>query len=368
MSRLTSGAVGGAMSGTQAATAGKAFKELGKIKPKQWKGMKDTMKTMASQGLLSAITNFIMNLKVVQMIMKPINALFKVFINAVMKPLFPVLQPLIKALMRMMPIIEELGTLIGERLAVFMEALMPFIIELIDMLVDDIIPLVMEIIVEFDFLIPIFLELIPLLRFAIMGLRILISWIRILVGWIFGGSPGLIPGFEILAKIVEVVVKGIYDLVNLAFTFLITIITKANDAIQMIISAIQWLVNLIVGSLIGGINSITRALNAFAGVLREIRLLIQSITGGGGGRGGSGGGGGFNLGDYIPSFQGGGRTGNYEGLATVHKKETIIPDEELGQLGGTTVNINLTGAVIADEQSMNKLAMMLNEIMFVEFG
>ena len=355
MSKLTSGAMTGALTA------------VSKIKKEQWKGMKGAMGALKATPW-GAVAGFVMNLKVVQMILKPINALFKVFVNAVMKPLFPILQPLIKALMGLMPIIEELGTLIGERLAMFLEALMPFIIEFIDILADDIIPLVMEIIVEFDFLIPIFIELIPLLRFAIMGLRILISWIRILVGWIFGGSPGLIPGFEILAKIVEVVVKGIYDLVNLAFTFLITIITKANDAIQMIISAIQWLVNLIVGSLIGGLNAITRALNAFANILREVRLLIQSISipGSSGSKKKSkkkewwe-----FARGGYIPSRGGGTPIIAGEG----EEGEFLIPESKMGGITGPTININLTGAVIADEQSMNKLARMLNEIMFVEFG
>ncbi len=56
--------------------------------------------------------------------------------------------------------------------------------------------------------------------------------------------------------------------------------------------------------------------------------------GGGEGGGGGNGGGGFDWSSLIPSFAGGGYTGNYQGLANVHSDEYIFTGNEM-RSGGT---------------------------------
>lgn len=344
-----------------------AFKALGKIKTPQWKNMKKAfgpLKSLDLQGLMS----FVMNLKIVQVIMKPLNALFKVFVNAVMKPLFPVIKPLIKALLSLMPIVEKLGTIIGEFLAEAITAIMPFLEQIFVILVDELMPALAEFEPLLYELIPILIELMPLVVLLVRALVMVIQAVSWLVRWLYGSSPGLIPGFEWLIKLFEGATKTLYALINMFHELISLIDGILMNLLKFLIEKFHELVRIIADSVIGTINSVTRALNAFANVLREIRMLANSISiGGGNGGGGNGDGGIF---DWIPEFQRGTLDfGPRRGLAILDPHEAVIPADMKGGLGKTiNININLSGAVIADPQSLKKLADMLTEQMFVEMG
>lgn len=305
------------------------------------------------EKLMILLGPFLAILDLFNPIFEVLAAIFAEALMPIMRELIPIIMLIVNALIQNKDIIIKLikialiplMAIIGILMDIFIQ-LQPILDEIMEAL-EPLLDMIIELISEFFESEEVMLVVSFAIKGLVIGLRWLIIAIKILVGWIFGKSPGLIPGVLILTRVIEFLVKAIYNLINLAFTFLITIIQKTNNAIQMIINAIQWLVNLIVGSLIGGIDAITGALNAFANVLREVRLLIESISLGDDG-GGGGGGGGLEF----PFFDDGGIAVR-EGLFGVGKSalpELFIP------------NIDKFGGFGSDEESLFLQESTLDEI------
>ena len=329
-----------------------AFKALGKISVKKWKGMKkgmDSMKGMNFQGIMQ----FVMQLKVVQYLLKPITALFKVFINAIMKPLYPILKPIVNALLKLMPLAEELGTLLGEFLGEKLEPLIPLILDIIDAFAE-LAPIIMEVIF-------IFLELnFGLLYELLPTILTLLPPIMMLVG-------SLMELFVAIWPIIRPFIMITAVLVELLFAVL-----PITPAIEKLSYYIIWLAHHIknVRRDVDNLSISTMWLiDAFKDLYRwidDLADLANSISGGGDGNGGDDdwsiwGGYAFDEGtlDFGPK----------PGLALLHPHEAVIPADMKGDLGKTiNINVNLTGAVLTNELDLRNLADMLSEKIFVELG
>lgn len=180
--------------------------------------MKGAMTSVKEAGAgFSGIIAFMANLKIMDLIFKPINAILKVFLTAIMIPLLPVLMPITEALMEMMPAFEKLGTLIGEGLAEIISLIVPMILMLMDAFVDELLPVLEEIIpivMEFalilmEALMPTIMELLPpILQIVGLLARLFVVFMPLLIpiGRMIGFLMKLFLRFSFLLPILNLII------------------------------------------------------------------------------------------------------------------------------------------------------------------
>jgi len=302
-----------------------AMKSLSSMKPAQWKGMKDAMDSTskAGSGGFQGIMDFIMNLKVMDVILKPIMALVKVFMASVMQPLYPILKMVGDAIMKFMPFVQKLGEMLGQVIAKILEKLIPILVQLMDEMgppLFEILMLVADLIVELLPLLDIVFELVKivmdldkefgLMKYLMIGIHIVAKalgiaikfvsgWVKTVVGLFFGHSPGLIPGFEAIANIVKIVIDLIYksflkviDTVILVIKEITTVIKIISDFIKnTLIAILKFLTDsletlgAIIDTLVSGAITILQTIlesldNIISKLADSITALIGTITDG----------------------------------------------------------------------------------------
>lgn len=406
---------------------GKAFESLSKIKKGTWKEMKGTFGEM--KGAASSLMPMMKILGVMKFLgplLKPINAILKVLMASIFKPLMPIFNTIGKMLMGLMPMIEQLGTMIGENLADILTMIMPLIQILIEKIAPPIIRLIMVGLgLLFKFM-PLLEALFPIFILIAEVLAVLIGWLELFVMWLVGGSPGLIPAIEGVVEIIEILVTGALDMLIAVFEFLgevmenvteviqvlidgaITILTQVLEflgkvmenitkiikilidgalkiltatfqflgevmenitkILNVVIGAFQFLGNLIGSIILGLIDGFVRGMEAFAAILQQVNNILRTITFQGGGGGGGGGG------KFLGIFQHGTPFVPETGLAHLTRGEAVIPAERnpfvgRGEIGGKTIHITMnfgSGTIIADEYALEEFANKVKEIMFME--
>lgn len=372
----------------------KTFKALGKIKKGTWKAMKGSFEGIkGAAGSLSPFMQLMGVMKFFQPILKPINALLKVLMASVFKPLMPIFQTIGKLIMGMMPLIKELGETVGTLIAGVLQRIMPIITKLITEVAP---PLIRILIIGVNLLfklMPLLDALMPIIMILVDALVLVVSWLEMFVKWIVGGSPGLIPAIEAVVEIIQILVEGALNMLMATFEFLGEVMEHVGEVIEMIISgalnilivtfeflgkvmtniskilkivteAFAFLGNLIKDIILGVIDGFVRGMEAFARVLEAVVDLIRTVTFQGGKS--------FQFGTpFVPET----------GLATVHKGERIISAPEnralmrgggVAGLGGTgegrtiVIHMHFEGAIITDEYGLDELAQMISERIFME--
>lgn len=300
-----------------------AFKALGKIPAKSWKAMKGAMgEVKGAAGGLSGIMDFMKNLKILNIIFKPISALIKVFMNAILVPLIPVLQPIFDGVMAMIPMFEKIGGLIGEGLADVLGVLIPVIMDIIMTIMEAVMPALEEII-------PMIMEIIMILvEAAIPVIEELMPFIIMIISLIGELLVAFMPILVIVAKVIGM---------------LMSLLTKSG-VLSIIMKAILFV-----------LEPLTRFLTWIFGILENILTL------------------------GMGSFQAGTRdVGAEPTLAVLHPHEAVLTATEARELamgkpmergakrgGGNiiTVNIDMKQALIPNEAY---LAEKIREVLWEE--
>lgn len=332
--------------------------------------MKGAMKaTKGAEGAFGPLMKLITNMKFFAPILKPLNALLKVLMVSIFKPLMPLFIIIGKQLMGLMPLIEQLGAAIGEGLAEMLEAFMPIITVVIEELLPPLIEILIELIPLFMEFNPLLKDLVPIIVYLVEGLVILVGWLKAFVGILFGESPGLIPAFEILWVVVKNLIDLFYNNLFVAF-----------DAYMEIMNTIVDFFN---DTFLDAWDSFNKMGADSVDVLEDLYDVLEdfaslSFLGGGGGGGGDGGGnkcddpvywvthpecwGKAAMGAYVPASIGG--TPIIAGEGGVD--ELIVPVDQIGSIGGGghEIHIHLEGAIINDEYSIDALVRKLRPLLF----
>lgn len=90
----------------------KGFKAVGKIKTKQWKGMKDGFTAMSGVDFSSFIS-FFTELATVKPILSILTALLKVWVTSIMIPLLPITRAIVQEMIKLIPLARAWGNIIG---------------------------------------------------------------------------------------------------------------------------------------------------------------------------------------------------------------------------------------------------------------
>lgn len=325
--------------------------------------MKGAMKaTKDAEGAFGPLMKLITNMKFFAPILKPLNALLKVLMVSIFKPLMPIFIIIGKQLMGLMPLVEQLGAAIGEGLAEMLEAFMP----IITVIIEELLPPLIEILIE---LIPLFMEFNPLLQALL---------------------PALVPLISILADLLILLVplitafsqsvKGIMDLTDALKTNQIEVdqATRRQESWNWLLEATNWIMEMNIATVkffIGVLEDLDDWINDVIDTVKSIPII------GGGGGGGGGGGdssdkcddplyylshpdcwGGAAMGAYVPASPGG--TPMIVGEGGVD--ELILPVDQIGSIGGGghEIHIHLEGAVLNDEYSIDALVRKLRPLLF----
>ena len=221
-------------------------------------------------------------------------------VQALIAGLMPAFTAILAALKPLLPIVVMLARTLGAALAPVIKALTPLIVQLTPLLallgfvvakllglVITIIGPVLKLAIAFEkwYIIRI---IVPLLHLLVSALTFVVKIIIDVVKWIFGGSPGLIPAFVALQRIVvsvtniirSVVVAGftaIRNAIVTAWRFISTVSVQTWNAIRnAVTSAVRNIVGA-VSSAMGTIRGlVTRGFNAVVGVVTGLAKQIYT--------------------------------------------------------------------------------------------
>jgi len=235
-------------------------------------------------------------------------------VQALITALMPAFRAILAALKPLMPVIVLLGRMLGQILAPVIKALTPLIVQLVPLisvfatlvakLLGVVLLLVMPVLkvyMAFEkwYVMKI---LIPVINILVGALTWLIRTITSLFHWIMGGSPGLVPAFLVLQRVVTSVTNTIRQVVVAGFTAMKNAIQAAWRFVSSnslatwntVRNIVTGAVRLLVGAVTNGFNTIrsvasralswlVNAVRNIAGGLRDagasaIRAMLGGIT------------------------------------------------------------------------------------------
>ena len=222
-------------------------------------------------------------------------------VRTLLTALMPVFKSLVVALKPLLPIIVMLAKMLGQVLAPVVKALTPLLIALMPLVVllaqllTTLIGLVVKLITPALKLYLAFEKwyiinaLLPLIRILTSVLTFLVRIITDVVKWIMGGSPGLIPAFNALMRVVTSVTNTISRVVVIGFTAIRNAIQAAWRFIQntsiatwnAIRNAVTSAIRAVVNSVSNGVGTLvnlwSRGWNALVNTEQTIgRQLISA--------------------------------------------------------------------------------------------
>jgi phage-related protein len=214
-------------------------------------------------------------------------------VQALITALMPAFKAILVALKPLLPIIVLLARQLGGLLAPVIKALTPLLVSLTPMITELAVVVGMLLKLVLMLVLPVlkvymafqkwyFMKvLIPVINLLVGALTWLVRIITSVVKWILGGSPGLVPAFQLLQKVVTTVTSVIRNVVITGFTairnaiqaawrFITTTSVSTWNAVRSVVTNAIHAVVAVVGSGIATVRGlISRGLSAALGIVRQ---------------------------------------------------------------------------------------------------
>jgi len=329
------------------AVLSKVFTAIGKVGAKTWKAMGKAYKGMADINT-SQIMQFVKQLKFIEYIMKPVNALFKAFLSGFSIPIIEASKPLVQILTDLIPLFREAGLIAGQWLVDNIGFLVVWLIELFTVFMEDIVPILPDLITNF-------------FNFSDIVLSKILPGLIPLIPQLFDLSISFLDLLGATSPLLKPLTDFTIQLVRLLeeITPLIPLIETFVSILEASLSAFDDYTNIL--------DSTITLIEEVYQLIQDLEDLLDDLD--------------IDLGDYkldipgtdieipipIPGAQHGAYTNNYEGLIYAHPHEYIIPEDKITS-GGITIIMDLSDSVIADDYSLNKLLSKIKRTIWTELG